>query len=69
MKKRVNFESFSSKKFDSKQMNSITGGVDPTYGRPYKTTSYCAGVSDDGCERITYNPQGYQPGCQGRDAC
>ncbi|TSJ41154.1 hypothetical protein [Fluviicola chungangensis] len=58
-------ESLSSKKFDSKNLGKVLGGV-PTYGPYYGTINgkYYPGGTDDEA-RHTYNPDGYPAGTEG----
>lgn len=59
-------ESLSSKKFDSKNLGKVLGGV-PSYGNWYPTHYDGRGGQENDQARTTYNPDGYPAGTQGTD--
>ncbi len=61
-----NLESFNSKKFDSKKLSSVLGGL-TTYGPAYATRYDGRGGQDGDTAATTYNPAGKPPGTQGTD--
>ena len=59
-------ESLSSKKFDSKNLGKVLGGL-PTYGNWYETHYDGRGGQEGDFARTTYNPVGKPPGTYGTD--
>ena len=61
-------ESLKSKKFDSKNLEKVIGGNNPTTYGPYYPTRYDGRGGQGGDQaRETQNPAGYPAGTQGTD--